>query len=167
MCACAFPSVDYTPSWLSRRCSDHQVEPKQKYRRTREIEGDDGRQKSSLEAAQRSGFSCRLAALANAAERRAGSASKTQKSSDLARRKAVSYNPVLDGIRGTASHLRLWCDIRLVEGQKRELLRQHVFMHPCLELWLIGSLSRLEPILPNNRVRPEVLESPDITHQPL
>jgi hypothetical protein len=118
-------------------------------------------------AVQRSGFSCRLAALANAAERRAGSASKTQKSSDLARRKAVSYNPVLDGIRGTASHLRLWCDIRLVEGQKRELLRQHVFMHPCLELWLIGSLSRLEPILPNNRVRPEVLESPDITHQPL
>jgi hypothetical protein len=45
--------------------------------------------------AQRSGFSCRLAALANATQRRAGSDSKTQKSSDLARRKAVSYNPLL------------------------------------------------------------------------
>jgi hypothetical protein len=50
---------------------------------------------SALSAAQRPGFSCRLAALANATDIQVGSDSKTQKTPDLARRKAVSYNPVL------------------------------------------------------------------------
>lgn len=50
-----------------------------------------------MEAAQRSWFSCRLAALANATGIWAGKDSKTQKSSDLAHRKAVRYNPVLGG----------------------------------------------------------------------
>ena len=48
-----------------------------------------------MAAAERSGFSCRFAALANATMIDAGRDSKTQKSADLARRKAVSYNPVL------------------------------------------------------------------------
>jgi hypothetical protein len=37
-------------------------------------------------------FSCRLTAIANATGWRIGSASKTQKSPDLARRKAVGWN---------------------------------------------------------------------------
>jgi hypothetical protein len=45
-------------------------------------------------AAQRSGFSRRLAALANAAMIEASIGSKTQKSYDLARRKAVGCNPM-------------------------------------------------------------------------
>ena len=46
-------------------------------------------------AAQRSGFSRRLAALANATDVRAGTDSATQKTPDLVRRKAVGYNPLL------------------------------------------------------------------------
>jgi hypothetical protein len=46
-------------------------------------------------AAERLGFSCRLAALANATHARSEIDSKTQKSRDLERRKAVSWNPML------------------------------------------------------------------------
>jgi len=48
-----------------------------------------------MRAAQRPGFSCRLAAFANATDLRAGTVSKTQKTPDLARRKAVNCNPML------------------------------------------------------------------------
>ena len=50
-----------------------------------------------IAAAERSGFSRRLAALANAANSNAGTDSKTQKRSGLARRKAVGWNPLLGG----------------------------------------------------------------------
>jgi len=50
-----------------------------------------------LKAAQRPGFSRCLAAIANATETGVGTDSKTQKSSDLARRKAVGCNPLLAG----------------------------------------------------------------------
>jgi hypothetical protein len=43
------------------------------------------------------GFSCRLAVLANATSFWAEMDSKTQKRPDLARRKAVNCNPLLDG----------------------------------------------------------------------
>src|SRR5262245_28706354 len=46
-------------------------------------------------AAQRSGLSCRLAALANATGIRVEADFETQKRPDLARRKAVGYSPVL------------------------------------------------------------------------
>jgi hypothetical protein len=45
--------------------------------------------------AERSGFSCRLAAIAKATDIGTGSDSKTQKTPDLARRKAVSWNLLL------------------------------------------------------------------------
>jgi hypothetical protein len=48
-------------------------------------------------AAERPGFSRRLAALANATGIGVGSDSKTQKTPDLTRRKAVGCNPMLDG----------------------------------------------------------------------
>ena len=50
-------------------------------------------------------FSCRLPALANAADLRADTASETQKSRDLARRKAVSWNTMLDGGLATRSEM--------------------------------------------------------------
>jgi len=53
-------------------------------------------------AAQRLVFSRRLAALANATEIWAARDSKTQKSSDLARRKAVGCNTMLAGAPSTA-----------------------------------------------------------------
>ena len=51
-------------------------------------------------AAQRLVFSRRLAALANATSIWVGTDSKTRKSSDLTRRKAVGCNTVLDGHAG-------------------------------------------------------------------
>jgi hypothetical protein len=51
------------------------------------------------DAAQRPGFSRRLTALANATSIGTGMDSDTQKTPDLARRKAVGCNPLLDGDR--------------------------------------------------------------------
>jgi len=53
--------------------------------------------RADISAAQRSGVSCRLAAVANATDTRSEMASKRQKSPDLARRKAVSYTPLFGG----------------------------------------------------------------------
>jgi hypothetical protein len=53
--------------------------------------------KALMVAAQRPVFSCRLAAVANATNLRAGTVSDTQKPRDLARRKAVSWNTRLGG----------------------------------------------------------------------
>jgi hypothetical protein len=50
-----------------------------------------------MAAAERPGFSCRLAAFDNATDTAAGRDSETRKSSDLARRKAVNCNPMLGG----------------------------------------------------------------------
>jgi hypothetical protein len=47
-------------------------------------------------SSNRSGFSRRLAALTNATEIGTGRDSKTQKSPDLARRKAIGWNTVLE-----------------------------------------------------------------------
>jgi hypothetical protein len=52
---------------------------------------------TSVTAAQRPAFSRRLAAHANATDVAAGTDSKTQKSYDLARRKAVGWNAMLGG----------------------------------------------------------------------
>jgi hypothetical protein len=56
-------------------------------------------------SAQRSGFSCRLAALANATKIDAGTDSKTQKTPDLVRRKAVGCNPMFGGTAVFALHI--------------------------------------------------------------
>jgi hypothetical protein len=48
--------------------------------------------------AERPGFSRRLAALANATDIKADMSSKTQKTPDLARRKAVGCNPLLGAL---------------------------------------------------------------------
>jgi len=58
-----------------------------------------------MASAQRPVFSRRLAAVANATEIAAGTDSKTQKSPDLARRKAVGCNTVLARNRGRTLQL--------------------------------------------------------------
>src|SRR4051812_11330934 len=62
-------------------------------------------------AAQRLVFSRRLVALANAIDIQARRDSKTQKSCDLARRKAVGCNTVLDGDCGIMLHNANTCAV--------------------------------------------------------
>lgn len=76
-----------------------------------------------MACAQRSVFSRRLAAIANATDSQAGTDSKTQKSSDLARRKAVGWNTMLDGAR---------CRTFEVSGLSRTIDPNEVSAQVCL-----------------------------------